>query len=96
MLQGRIMRSVSGFYDIQTDTGLYRCKGRGKFRQNALTPVVGDQVLFEPSQNEGDSFITKIFPRKNFLARPPLANLDQLVFVVATRDPAPNTLILDK
>ena len=41
-------------------------------------------------------FITGLAPRKNFLIRPPVANLDRLVLVVSAADPAPNLLVVDK
>ena len=40
--------------------------------------------------------ITKIYPRKNKFIRPPFANLDLLVLVISTVDPAPNYLVIDK
>ncbi len=40
--------------------------------------------------------ITRILPRKNLLIRPHMANLDQILFVVAAADPAPNRFILDQ
>ena len=41
-------------------------------------------------------FIKDILPRRNHIIRPPLANLDQLIFVVSVCEPAPNLLLLDK
>ena len=38
----------------------------------------------------------EILPRKNFLVRPPLANLDKLFVGASVCDPQPSTLIIDK
>jgi len=51
---------------------------------------VGDRVTLD------NGVISEIAPRKNSIIRPPLANLDQLIFIVSTCSPAPNYLILDK
>lgn len=48
------------------------------------------------SQSSGENVISEILPRKNEIVRPPLANLDQIVFVCASADPPPNLLNLDK
>ena len=45
---------------------------------------------------QDDRVITEILPRKNHLIRPPLANMDQLIFVVSVCEPSPNLLLLDK
>ena len=41
-------------------------------------------------------YVQEILPRKNFLVRPPLANLDKLFVVSSVCDPQPSTLIIDK
>ncbi len=43
-----------------------------------------------------DGVITEILPRKNSIIRPPIANLDQLLFVVSTCKPTPNLFLLDR
>ena len=41
---GRIVRSLSGFYDVQTPQGVVTCRGRGHLRKAQETPLVGDMV----------------------------------------------------
>ena len=89
------MRSQGGFYQVRTSAGELRCRGRGRFRKEATQLLVGDQVEVQPTE-EGAGFITGLAPRKNFLIRPPVANLDRLVLVVSAADPAPNLLVVDK
>lgn len=55
----------------------------------------GDRVRIEVDAND-EGYVQEILPRKNFLVRPPLANLDKLFVVSSVCDPQPSTLIIDK
>ena len=99
IIQGRIIKAVSGSYVVRTACGLiFNSQARGVFRKNEITPFVGDLVEFEIiTDSEGEKgVINKIMPRKNSFRRPPLANLDRIIYVVSTAQPLPNTLIIDK
>ena len=89
-----ILKSIGGFYYVKSGDEVIECKAKGKFRTLSLSPVAGDIVdtEFDGSTN----VITKIYPRKNKFIRPPFANLDLLVLVISTVDPAPNYLVIDK
>ena len=89
------MKGIGGFYYVKAGDTVYECKARGVFRRNAITPLVGDHVKLLIEENQSP-VIAEILPRKNSLIRPPMANLDQLVLVAATCDPAPSTLVIDK
>lgn len=88
--QGRIITSVGGLYTVETFSGICTCKARGVFRKRGIVPYVGDYVLLSD-----DNVITEILPRKNSILRPPVANLDQILFVVSSCHPSPNLLLLD-
>lgn len=60
-----------------------------------ISPVGGDRVEFS-LEDDGSGVIEKIEERRSLLIRPPLANLDMLVFVSSTCEPRPNLLLLDK
>ena len=90
MQQGIIVKSIGGLYFTESSDTVYECKARGVFRNKGIIPCVGDIAEFE------NGVITRILPRKNHIIRPPLANLDQLIFVTSVTQPAPNLLILDK
>ncbi|MDF2566658.1 MAG: rsgA [Oscillospiraceae bacterium] len=92
---GILLKGIGGFYYVETADATYECKARGVFRKQSVTPFVGDKVSIETNE-DGTGVITDIFPRKNEFNRPPLSNIDQLIFVVSTCDPAPNFLVLDK
>ncbi len=86
---------MGGFYYVKTTQALFECRARGKFRKIEQTPRVGDEVEISPTE-EGKGYVTRILPRRNFLVRPPLANIDRLILVTSIDEPAPNTLVLDK
>ncbi len=88
--QGRILSCVGGLYTVESSSGISACKARGVFRKQGVTPYAGDLVIFS------DGVIQEILPRKNSIIRPPLANLDQILFVVSMCKPVPNYQLLDK
>jgi ribosome biogenesis GTPase len=97
MIKGTIIKGIGGFYYIKTDQGIFECKGRGLFRKEKLVPCVGDHIMLEPDElDEYKGTIVKILPRKNIFVRPPVANLDQLLIVMAMEKPEPNFYMLDK
>ena len=87
---GIIIKCLGGLYTVESPDSICECKARGVFRNRGISPCVGDRVTV------ADGVITEIAPRKNCIIRPPLANLDQLIFIVSTCEPAPNYLLLDK
>ena len=95
MLNGRIIKGIGGFYYVETDKELYSCKARGVSRKKRITPLVGDQVQIRLDA-DGTGYIEEILPRKNFLTRPPVANIDQLIVVTSVCDPSPNPLLIDE
>lgn len=92
--EGLIMKAISGFYYVKSGDALYECKARGIFRRTDSKPFVGDHVRIETDGKRG--VLNEILPRKNQFARPPLANLDQIFFVVSSCDPLPNYAVIDK
>lgn len=95
MPEGRIVKALSGFYYVQSSDKMYACKGRGLFRNQNITPLVGDYVIFEKT-NDGEGYITEMKPRKNELIRPPIANVTQAVVVHSANYPTFSALLLDR
>ncbi|MFA5659568.1 MAG: ribosome small subunit-dependent GTPase A [Oscillospiraceae bacterium] len=91
---GVIVKSVGGLYMVQTPDGAFECKARGIFRNRDISPCCGDRVEIE--FDASGSVISKICERKNYIIRPPLSNLDQLVYVASITQPNPNLLLIDK
>ena len=94
-LKGILIRVTGGFYYVDCDGEVLECKARGVFRKSGNAPVVGDRVEVE-LKKDGYHSLSSILPRKNFLTRPPLANLDRLFIVVSAVRPEPNALVIDK
>ncbi len=92
-MQGRIIKNISNDYTVQTSFNeRYVCKSRGRFRNMKITPLVGDEVLFDEKQN----YILEILPRKNELKRPPVSNIDQVVILTSVKHPDFSSYLLDK
>lgn len=94
-LEGLVRKGIGGFYTVETPEGIYTCTARGKFRKARISPYAGDRVRIL-GEEDGTGALEEILPRKNFLVRPPIANIDQLFIVTSLRDPSPDPLILDK
>ncbi len=95
ILNGKILKGIGGFYYIETADAVYECKARGVFRKQKITPLVGDDVTITIRSN-GENTIDSIHPRKNFLVRPPVANIEQLFILSAACNPSPNLFLIDK
>lgn len=93
-LKGTIIKSISGFYYVQAADAVFECKAKGAFRKKNITPLVGDEVVIEAVGETGT--VTDILPRKNYLIRPPIANVDILFIVSSVDEPKPNLYVIDK
>lgn len=94
-MEGIIIKSLSGFYYVSSKNKTYECKARGSFRKSGISPLVGDRVEFEKT-DESKGIIDKILPRKNCISRPPVANIDKLFIVSSYSSPQPSALVIDK
>ena len=91
---GRILRSLSGFYDVQTPAGLVTCRGRGILRKSGMEPLTGD--LVEVSVEKGRGMVERVLPRKNSFVRPAVANMDALVIFAANVNPVTVPFLIDR
>ena len=91
---GRIVRSLSGFYDVQTGDKVITCRGRGHLRRGELIPLTGDMV--EISVEKGKGMVETILPRKNSFIRPAVANIDALVVFAANVNPVTEPFLIDR
>lgn len=94
-LNGIIIKGIGGFYYVEAANEVYECKARGAFRKKRIIPLAGDKVTITVRENK-ENTIDEIFPRKNNLLRPPVANIDTLVIVSSVKEPVPNLLVIDK
>ncbi|PKR78574.1 ribosome small subunit-dependent GTPase A [Halalkalibacillus sediminis] len=96
MIQGKIVKALSGFYYVMAENETYTCKGRGLFRKQKVSPLVGDIVEFELDPDSQSGTIQKIHDRSNELVRPPVANVDQAIIVSSMIEPPLNPLLLNR
>ena len=91
MEQGRIVKALSGFYDVDLGGGrIVTCKARGRLRKEGTTPLVGDQALVE------NAMVQEILPRRNWFVRPAVANLDLLVLLASEVIPVTEPFLVDR
>ena len=91
---GRILRSLSGFYDVQTNEGLVTCRARGILRKEGNSPLTGD--LVDISVEKGKGMVESIHPRRNSFVRPAVANVDALVVFAANVNPVTEPFLIDR
>ena len=91
-MEGIIIKNISNDYVVLCKNGEYTCKPRGKFRNDKITPLVGDNVIIDPD----NKYILEIKKRKNMLIRPSVANIDQAIIVSSVKEPNFSTNLLDK
>lgn len=91
---GRILRSISGFYDVQTLDALISCRARGILRKEGNSPLTGD--LVEITVERGKGMVEKVLPRKNSFVRPAVANIDALVVFAANVNPVTEPYLIDR
>jgi len=92
--EGRIIRSLSGFYEVQTEKGTVTCRARGSLRRSAEIPLTGDLVTI--SVERGKGMVEKIHPRRNSFVRPAVANVDALVVFAANANPVTEPFLIDR
>ena len=91
-MNGIITKNISDLYIVESNNNIYKCKAKGIFRKDKITPLVGDKVIFD----EKKSVITNILERKNKLVRPPISNVDQALIVMSVVNPEFSTNLVDK
>jgi len=91
---GRIIRSLSGFYDVQIPGRVVTCRARGILRKEGNSPLTGDMV--EITVERGKGMVEKILPRRNSFIRPAVANVDALVIFAANVNPVTEPFLIDR
>jgi len=94
-LEGIVLKGIGGFYYVEHGDKVYECRARGKIKQEGMTPLVGDKVVIKVNE-QGYGSVERILPRKNYLIRPMVANIDQAIIVQAMTNPQPNLVLLDR
>ncbi|MBS4024618.1 MAG: ribosome small subunit-dependent GTPase A [Clostridia bacterium] len=95
MVEGILVKGYGGFYYVNIDGIEVECSLRGKFRRKNQNFLPGDTVSVS-LQGDDRGVIEDVAPRKNALVRPPIANVDQVVIVMALKEPEPQLSLLDR
>lgn len=98
MLKGIVISNISNLYHIEAEDGnTYACNARGKLKNDDISPVTGDRVEIEITDIEKQvGVINEIENRTNYIKRPKMANLTQIILVVSMKLPKPDLELLDK
>lgn len=94
MIEGRIIKALSGFYYVDTGDSTIECRARGRFRKEGISPLVGDLVSISIEGKKG--MIEQISPRRNSFVRPAVANIDILVMIVSHVIPVTEPFLIDR
>ena len=95
MPEGVIIKALSGFYYVRTDSETVECRARGRFRLDGTSPLVGDRVVISLDA-QGKGRVDKVLERKNFFIRPAVANIDLLVAVASEVEPVTDPFLIDR
>ncbi|MGX7111840.1 ribosome small subunit-dependent GTPase A [Gemella cuniculi] len=95
IIEGKILKALSGFYYVQNGEELITCRARGNFRNDNITPLVGDNVKVQLS-DDNTGYIVEIFDRENELLRPRVSNINYSIIVASVKDPDFSTKLLNK
>ena len=83
MENGLVIENISNKFKISYNKEIYTCDARGKLKNKSIKPVVGDKVNFNIyNKEEKIGVIEEILTRNNFIKRPKISNIDQIVLVV--------------
>lgn len=94
-MKGLIVKGIAGFYFVKAGSRVFRCRARGLFKKDGVTPLVGDIVDIEV-QEDGDAVVCSIDERKNQFIRPQVSNVDCFITVVSAAKPEPNFSVVDR
>ena len=92
MNKGKIIRIISNLYSVLVNDTIIEARARGKFRKDEISPMVGDEVIIDVEKK----YIVEILPRKNYLTRPNISNIDLVICVTSTKEPDLSLNLLDK
>ncbi|MEF3309869.1 ribosome small subunit-dependent GTPase A [Paenibacillus sp. GYB004] len=98
MPEGIIVKALSGYYYVKSAGSAeepVQCRARGIFKKRGVSPLVGDRVIYEVTEN-GEGTVDEVLPRSTELIRPPVANVEQAVLAFSVAEPALNLQLLDK
>lgn len=89
MENGLVIKKLADKFWVKVGSSTLVCSPKGKLKESGI--YVGDRVKVDVKEQQ----ITNVEDRKTLLIRPPLANIDQIIIVIAPL-PKPDFNIVDK
>lgn len=96
IIEGIILKGIGGFYYVETKEEIIQCRARGNFREEGITPLIGDKVRIRINKEDNTGYIDEIYKRETSLKRPPVANISQAIIVMSIEKPKINRWLLDR
>lgn len=91
MSKAVVIKNISNMFTLSDNGEVIEAIAQGKLKADKV--LVGDKVIYEKSGKR--AVITKLEPRHNVLVRPSIANIDNLIIVLAPA-PIPDLILIDK
>lgn len=91
-MKARIISKTPKFITVEVNNELLNVTSAGKMHFNKEQLYVGDFVEINPETLQ----IEGLFPRKNFLIRPVVANVDQVFVVMSLVEPTFSSYLVEK
>ncbi|MGE5449925.1 MAG: ribosome small subunit-dependent GTPase A, partial [Methanomassiliicoccales archaeon] len=91
--EGLVIKHYSGFYYVAVGEEILECRSRGRLKKESV--LSGDRVEVTDLGN-GQGVVETVLPRVSELARPPVANINTVIVVVAQNNPPPSLWLLDR
>ena len=88
-IKGRVIKGVGGDFWLSTPNGVVVTKARKKLKEDKI--LIGDFVEVDLE----NKVIEKVYPRSNALIRPEVANVEQVLIIIAPI-PKPDFTLIDK
>lgn len=93
----QVFKIHSDFYYVTLDGAVIECKLKDTLKKRQQEVFVGDiAVLDEINTVSNQAFISEIEPRKSFIPRPKVANIEQMVIVSSIKEPELDLNQLDR
>lgn len=91
-MHGLVVNKQKSFFIVEHDGTLYTCKPSGNLIKSKKHIFVGDHVGIDVD----NKLINSLLPRKNFLIRPPIANVDYVLIVMSFVEPLFSLFLVEK
>lgn len=96
-MKGTIVKAISSFYYVEIENKIYECRTTGSFKHKNIELAVGDKVeISVTDEANSKGMVIKAFNRRNFMNRPPIANITQAILVFSIKSPDPNLSLIDR